>query len=70
MNSKRNWYAVSSFDGTCTTKDNAFLRVGHVVTTVVWDRVNGRGSRAGRAVCDCGAEMRVIEYAKSARRRK
>lgn len=64
MNStKRNWYSVSSFDGVCTTRDLAVMRVGHVVANVVWDRVNGRGSRCGRAVCDCGAEMRVIEYA-------
>jgi len=70
MISKRNWYAVSSFDGACGNKDLAVMRVGHVVSNVVWDRVNGRGSRAGRAVCDCGAEMRVLEYAKSARGRK
>jgi len=45
--------------------------VGHSHTTVRldWQRVTATGQKAGVAICECGAEQRIMQYAKDVKRR-
>lgn len=56
----RNYKVVGNYPAT----------VGHSHSTVrvVWHRTTATGQKAGVAVCDCGAEQRIMQYAKDVRR--
>ena len=45
--------------------------VGHSHSTVkvAWHRVTATGQKAGVAICECGAEQRIMQYAKDVKRR-
>lgn len=43
---------------------------GHQPSEVVWGHTYATGQRGGVKRCACGAEWRVLEYAKNARRRR
>ena len=46
--------------------------VGHSHSTVLldWQRVTATGQKAGVAICECGAEQRIMQYAKDVRRKR
>ena len=46
--------------------------VGHRHSTVRldWQRVTATGQKAGVAICECGAEQRIMQYAKDVRRKR
>lgn len=46
--------------------------VGHSHSTVrvAWQRVTATGQKAGVAICECGAEQRIMQYAKDVRRKR
>ena len=58
----RNYKVVANYPAT----------VGHSHSTVrvEWQRTTATGQKAGIAVCECGAEQRIMQYAKDVRRKR
>lgn len=42
----------------------------HSTTRLDWQRVTATGQKAGVAICECGAEQRIMQYAKDVRRKR